>query len=349
MKLRLALPLLLGVLLAAPPALGAQDGGSVCGRKQSRKKKGKRSHRRSRRHRAGSNLPRGWSWPPDERTTAEGETCKKELREAGVAFRPAPAAQRMATPIVLDTMRLGDVALEPTFRHGPFPMDCHLALSLARAAEGLTTLGVRALRFSGIYQYRRVRGRRVLSRHAFGLAMDVFEVDSTDGERHVVKRDYKRGDELLRGVERHLDTVGFFRGVLSPGNDRRHRDHFHVEARTPAERARAGVRSVPPHREPTPPPLVADLGASFSPTLAATLGDPLSVSATAATASAGAQPPRAVPASPSAGMGLVPARPLDLFGTAPAAGAAAAPWTTPAAAHGGTAFQPDPADLVDDD
>ena len=285
MKVRLALALWLGALLAAPPALAAPGGVSVCARS---KRKASRH-----RHRTGSNQPRGWTWPPDDRTAAEGETCMSELRQAGVAFRPAPTTRRVATPILLEGMRLGDVALEPTFRRGPFPMDCHLALSLSRAAEGLSALGVRALRFAGIYQYRRVRGRGVLSRHAYGLAMDVFEVDSTDGERHVVKRDYRRGDELLHAVERHLDTVGFFRGVLSPGNDRRHRDHFHVEARTPAERARAGFPAAP-QRAPTPP-LLADLGATFSPTLAATLGDPLSVGSAAASAVTTTPSPMAYP------------------------------------------------------
>lgn len=343
MKLHLALALFLGIALAAPPALAAPDPDGVCARKQRR---ARRASRRNRRHRAGSNLPRGWTWPPDERTTAEGETCKTELQKAGVSFRAAPAAQRMATPIVVESMRLGEIALEPTFRKGPFPMDCHLALSLTRASEGLSTLGVRALRFSGIYQYRRVRGRRVLSRHAFGLAMDVFEIDSTDGERHVVKRDYRRGDELLRAVERHLDTVGFFRGVLSPGNDRRHRDHFHVEARTPTERARAGVRSAPLHREPAAPSLVAGLGATFSPTLAATLGDPLSVTATAATAAA-SPAPAATPAESAVGLGLEPSPP-EWPGRPPAFMPAVPEWPTPAAA-GTTTFRPEPADLVDDD
>ena len=42
-----------------------------------------------------------------------------------------------------------------------------------RAANGLAALGVTEIRFTSLYEYRNVKRRRVLSRHAVGLAIDV--------------------------------------------------------------------------------------------------------------------------------------------------------------------------------
>jgi hypothetical protein len=48
----------------------------------------------------------------------------------------------------------------------------------------------------------------------------------------VLSRDYKRGDQLLLGVEQVLTESHAFRAVLSPKNDPvSHKDHFHVEVR----------------------------------------------------------------------------------------------------------------------
>jgi hypothetical protein len=126
-------------------------------------------------------------------------------------------------------------------------MDCHLAKSLAEAGPALVALGVRALRFSSIHSYRKVRtgGRtkNVLSRHAYGLAMDIYEVDPIDGDRLFVRDDYIVAEEggvdlkdraslFLRQLESESNASGQFRMLLTPANDpRSHYDHFHYEAR----------------------------------------------------------------------------------------------------------------------
>jgi hypothetical protein len=117
-------------------------------------------------------------------------------------------------------------------------MDCRLALALAESgAAALRSAGVVELRFAGIHTVRNIAGTRILSRHALGLAIDVFEVVTEDGVRHVVERDYP--DVVLLSVERWINDSGAFRYLLTPGNDpRHHHDHFHLEARTPAERRR---------------------------------------------------------------------------------------------------------------
>jgi hypothetical protein len=183
-----------------------------------------------------SNMPPGWTWPASRSMRAAARRCQKELTALGVAWRRAPRHRKVAAPIYVPRMELGGVKLTSIFRKGPFVMDCHLALALARAGEVMRQIGVRELRFSTIHEYRRIRvrgaKRRPLSRHALGLAVDVFEVVTDDGEKVVVEKDYRKKEPTLLALERGIAASLDFRTPLTPGNDpRSHRDHFHLEAR----------------------------------------------------------------------------------------------------------------------
>jgi hypothetical protein len=165
----------------------------------------------------------------------QGRLCLRELDRLGVQWRRMRGRPRIATPIEIPAMKLGDIALQPTFRKPPFVMDCHLALALRRHSDALRALGVTALRFSTIHEYRRVRlggsVRRPLSRHALGLAVDVFFFVDQDGGVHEVARDYHAENGLLRRIEAALNATGGFRMLLTPGNEPSHHDHFHLEAK----------------------------------------------------------------------------------------------------------------------
>jgi hypothetical protein len=208
------------------------------------KRPGKRANKR---HGHARNMPPGWTWPPSPAMRAEGEACLKRLDALGVAWRPAPATRKVSTPIYVPDMVLGGVALVPIGRKGPQVMDCQLARALADGAgAALTAAGVKALRFSSIHVYRTIAHTRILSRHALGLAMDVYEIVDAEGVVHVVKRAYP--DAILLEAERRVNESGAFRGLLTPGNDpRRHDDHFHFEARSPSEKR-------PVETPPAPPP-----------------------------------------------------------------------------------------------
>lgn len=182
------------------------------------------------------NMPRGWSWPPNPAMIDAGKRCLEELEELEVEIKPGQG-KKVATPIILPDMRLGELRLEPTWRKGPFVMDCHLARGLRQLAPSLHELGVESLRFSTIHEHRYVRrkGRKtnILSRHAIGLAIDVFEVRLIDGTVLVVERDYA-GSDTLAAVERLFAGSEAFRNPLTPGVDPKgHDDHFHLEARMP--------------------------------------------------------------------------------------------------------------------
>jgi hypothetical protein len=175
------------------------------------------------------NMPGGWTWPPSTAMKAEGEACLHHLDALGVAWRRAPARRKVATPIYLDDMTVGGVALVPRSRKGPFVMDCLLAATLADSADVFRSLGVAELRFAEIYDYRNINmGQRpILSRHALGLAIDVLELVTDDGVDHVVERDYP--DALLATLEEWLRATGSWRLITPATDPRHHRDHFHLE------------------------------------------------------------------------------------------------------------------------
>ena len=192
------------------------------------------------------NMPPGWTWPPSAATKAEGRRCLDDLRALGVRHRTVKRRRLIATPVVVPDMQFGAIRLEPTFRKGPFVMDCRLARAIARQADRLAAIGVRALRFSSIHDLRRARlgGKELgsLSRHSLGLAIDVFEIELTSGARLVVEKHYWSAIPALIAAEMSLRASGAFRTVLSPAVDASHHDHLHLEAQvegpTPEEIAR---------------------------------------------------------------------------------------------------------------
>ena len=138
------------------------------------------------------NMPTGWTWPPSPRMKADGKACLARLTELGVKWKKGPATPKIATPIVLPGMMVGGVKLTSIWRKGPFPMDCYLALAFAeRGAAALRATGVVELRFAGIHSYRKVAGTNVLSRHALGLAIDVFEMVDVDGRTRPIHHDLR--------------------------------------------------------------------------------------------------------------------------------------------------------------
>lgn len=182
------------------------------------------------------NMPRGWSWPPNPAMSEAGDRCLEDLAAREIAYEGGEG-KKVNTPIVLPQMELAGIRLEPTWRKGPFVMDCHLALALHEVAPKLHALGVTALRFSTIHDHRYVKrnGRRtnILSRHAIGLAMDVFEVRLGDESVLKVRADYATAD-VLHEIEQVFAQSEQFRTPLTPGNDPKgHDDHFHLEARMP--------------------------------------------------------------------------------------------------------------------
>lgn len=180
------------------------------------------------------NMPKGWTWPPSPAMQTLGKRCLATLDAAKLEYRRAPAVKKIATPIVLPELALGGLVLAPLKKQASYPMDCHLAAALHTVAPALGELGVKTLRFRTLHEYRNVRKNgkttKILSRHAIGLAVDVFGIELADGRILEVERDWK-AEPVLRDAVAIIAASELFRTPLTPENDPgNHGDHVHLEA-----------------------------------------------------------------------------------------------------------------------
>lgn len=183
----------------------------------------------------GSNMPRGFTWPPSPAMRDAAAACEQGLRDAGVAWHKAGNEGHIVDAVTIDDGVLGGIAFKPTYGAPPHKLDCQLALALAHLGPTLYAAGVREVHFGSIYRWSKIRvggkTKNALSRHALGLAMDVVAFVDEHGREANVARDYRHGDPLLLAIEQAIDGAPGFRTVLTPKNDpRSHHDHFHIEA-----------------------------------------------------------------------------------------------------------------------
>lgn len=204
-------------------------------KKQKKKKKNKKQEKDDRRpnKRTKANMPHGFVWPPSRAMEAAADSCELQLDELGVAYKPSAPAGKVVRPMTIEG-DLGGVMFTPL--HGKnHVFDCQLVLTLASFAPQLQALGVREVKFGSVFRYTKVRvagkTKNILSRHALGIALDVYAFVDADGREAKVLGDYKHGDELLHEIERVTNDSGMFRLLLTPRNDpKSHYDHFHFEA-----------------------------------------------------------------------------------------------------------------------
>ena len=197
------------------------------------RKKKKRDDRRPTKS-TKANMPRGFVWPPNRHMAALGEECAKTVEELGITVKTEKAAGRVLTPMSLPDAEIGGITWTPVYKKHQV-WDCQLVLAVARFAPTLHALGVREVKYGSAFRWSKVRvnGRtkNILSRHALGVALDIVSFVDENGREANVEKDYRRGDELLLGIEKAVNESGRFRLLLTPKNDpRSHHDHFHLEA-----------------------------------------------------------------------------------------------------------------------
>ena len=199
----------------------------------SRKKK-KHSDNRKPTRSTKANMPRGYTWPPSKTMEAHADACEAKLTELSIETTPVnKRVGRVLRPVQALT-EIGGITYTPVYAKNQV-MDCQLVLALATFAPRLYELGVREVRYGSAFRYTKVRvagkTKNMLSRHALGIALDIVSFVDAEGREAKVEKDYRRGDDLLLGVERAVNDSGQFRILLTPKNDpKSHYDHFHLEA-----------------------------------------------------------------------------------------------------------------------
>lgn len=188
---------------------------------------------------------------PTEETEAD-QSCLKFLEASQVAFRFAPHAGLIRTPVE-PLGPIAGVTLVPRVGRAPV-MDCELLRALVEAGPVFAEAGIDELQFSGAYDYRTRRGSTKLSAHAYGLAIDAHVFRGAAGTLNVT-RDFEAGvgtwvgivpregeidacigqpttdaGRRLRTLVCHLKHHSAFRVIVTPDDNADHRDHLHLEA-----------------------------------------------------------------------------------------------------------------------
>ena len=173
--------------------------------------------------------------------------CLSELESRQAPFFAAPKRQTIDAPVVLSGELRG-----VRFEFGRNPqqrdvLDCRLLLALDDLARVAAAQGIATVRYNSIHRNGWARGR--VQGHLGGVAIDITELVSRDGQVLNVKRDFA-GERIgsatcgaaakapapgkatqLRSFICALDEARIFNLLLSPHYDYRHRDHFHFEVR----------------------------------------------------------------------------------------------------------------------
>lgn len=175
-------------------------------------------------------------------------SCLDELTARGVPYRPV---QRRDIALAVEiTGPVGGVELR--YRQ-PLVIDCSLAVSMDEAGRYLRALGVATVHIASAHSRRNVRGTTRLSKHSFGLALDVPSFEGQELGQVRVDQDYEQGlgdavdcvgapvtpgGAVLRVALCQLVRSGLFHLVLSPDYDDAHHDHLHLEVLPWSARAR---------------------------------------------------------------------------------------------------------------
>jgi len=170
--------------------------------------------------------------------------CLRALTREGVAYKRGPASKKIRTPVILTDGRIGKLILQNGHKRAKPLMDCRMAFILLKTQRIFSANGgIRSLIVGNFYSYRMVKNSSNLSRHAYGLAMDLYGVITDKGQTYMVNTDYerslgrgltcegnarRRGGRVLRQLACDLDQTKYFKAILTPDSDRDHRDHFHL-------------------------------------------------------------------------------------------------------------------------
>ncbi len=180
--------------------------------------------------------------PPTGQAKAPPSTaCTKELDARGIKWKRASKKGIADGVQVLGPLNGVNVVSEEY----DLVIDCSLAVSLYEAMAYVRGLGIEKAAFSSAYSRRKVRGTNHLSKHSFGLAIDIHAFTGPDLGTVSLKNDFEQGlgDDIdclghpltqggaaLKILQCQLVRSGLFRLVLSPDYDDAHHDHFHLEA-----------------------------------------------------------------------------------------------------------------------
>ncbi|MEE2644171.1 MAG: extensin family protein [Myxococcota bacterium] len=119
----------------------------------------------------------------------------------------------------------------------PLFVSCEMALAIFELSEFLQELDIIEVGHIGTYNCRTISGRREVSRHGFGDALDIRSFLTRGGDRYDVytqwehdTEDFRTAEaELLWEIGQQMHARGIFNIVLTPNFNAAHDNHYHVD------------------------------------------------------------------------------------------------------------------------
>ena len=148
-----------------------------------------------------------------------GDECLAELSRLDADFISLGDQGSDRCP-VLNAVKL--LNLDQINLSSPVILSCPAAVKLAQWGE---EIHVQNISHIGALNCRTMRGRRVMSEHSFGLAIDITALDDATVSKHWNDRG-ARGEKLRYAARQ---ACRYFSNVLTPNTNRLHHGHFHFD------------------------------------------------------------------------------------------------------------------------
>lgn len=175
--------------------------------------------------------------------------CRKELTRRKLPFKRQRSPARGIGEAYRVDGPIGGVTFATPRAPSPYGLlDCRLSLVLDDLAPLLAAHGVQKVRIDNLYRPgARLPGSRKKSQHGYGLAIDLMSFTLSDGTVLSIEQDWGSGiGAVACGPEATIETptersvqlrnlacaiarAGLFHHVLTPGHDRAHRNHLHLD------------------------------------------------------------------------------------------------------------------------
>jgi hypothetical protein len=169
--------------------------------------------------------------------------CLARLKAKRIKFILLDNVKGVKTPVKLRTNKLGGVVYRRAWNNktAPWILDCKMVENLIIAGKYIRKYGIASVYWTSAWRYSLVHGKKVLSKHASGLALDITALDGGFGYAALINH-WERGcsgcgrgcrtkkGRALRAFICALKGKGrLFKTVYTPSYDARHKDHYHID------------------------------------------------------------------------------------------------------------------------
>jgi len=171
-----------------------------------------------------------------------GTACIRDLVKRGIDVKVGPSRRGIETAVLVFGKIGGVEWLYAWDPKGAMHIDCKFVYSLIKFAPILKANHVKRVTYTSTY--RAPEGRRIISQHGHGLAVDVRSITLDDDRELVVLKDWRKtygtkddcigkpataDAKIMRTIVCQAEKANIFRLYLTPDADWDHQNHFHID------------------------------------------------------------------------------------------------------------------------